>query len=69
MDYKTVEIELSDSQLGKLARLAHKQDITINEYVNILFKKDINKLNKQYNIIKILKLNLLNKKIKMLRVA
>lgn len=41
-DFEIVEINLTDSELACIARAAHMQDITINEFINNAIKDELN---------------------------
>ena len=44
-DYDTrvqVPLDLPDSLLNKLFRLAHEQDVTLNEYIETILKTELN---------------------------
>lgn len=46
--YKEIEIELPDDQLLFLCLEAHKQNITLNKFINNLLKSQLDKMIKEF---------------------
>jgi len=44
--FKKVKINLTESEIAKIAILAHERDITFNEYVNEILKDFMDKIEK-----------------------
>ena len=43
-----IPLDLTDSELGRIARAAHKLDITINEFMNLAVKEVLEEMNYDY---------------------
>jgi ATP-dependent Clp protease adapter protein ClpS len=44
--FKKIQLDLTESEIAKIALLAHERDITFNEYVNQILREFIDKLEK-----------------------
>jgi uncharacterized protein (DUF1778 family) len=41
---ETIEIDLSDAEIALIARAAHAQDITINQFMNNVIKDELDRV-------------------------
>lgn len=48
-DYVSVEIELDNDLLLQLALMAHRKDITLNQLIIDILKKEVERLEEQNN--------------------
>jgi len=43
-DYETIELDMTDSEIALIARAAHAEDITINEFMNKVIKEELDRV-------------------------